>query len=92
MTDDIAARLRCGDTTAVFDAADEIDRLRVELEKIASYKNNQIRLLRQSYVTLAFAFNRLHQSSRSRDGELCLDLQRVRSQIEGHFKTIGVNL
>jgi len=54
--------------------------------------NNATRLLRQCYVTLAFAFNRLHESSRSRDGELCLDFQKVRSQIEDHFKKIGVKL
>jgi hypothetical protein len=55
-------------------------------------ENNATRLLRQSYITLAFAFNRLHQSSRSRDGELCLDFQKVRSQIEDHFRSIGVKL
>lgn len=54
--------------------------------------NNATRLLRQSYVTLAFAFNRLHGSSRSRDGELCKDFQEVRAQIENHFKKLGVKL
>lgn len=51
-----------------------------------------IRLLRQSYVTLAFAFRRLHQSARSRDGELCMDFQKVRAEIEKYFKEIGAPL
>lgn len=50
------------------------------------------RLLRQSYTTLAFAFRRLHESARSRDGELCLDSQKVRAEIETFFKTKGVKL
>lgn len=54
--------------------------------------DNATRLLRQCYVTLAFAFNRLHQSPRSRDGALCEDFGKVRKQIEDHFKKIGVKL
>lgn len=48
--------------------------------------------LRQCYATLAFCFNRLHQSARSRDGELCLDIGKVRAQIEVLFKNAGVKL
>lgn len=48
--------------------------------------------LRESYVALAFAFNRLHGSSRSRDGELCADFGKVRARIEAVFKTSGENL
>ncbi|MDE2470560.1 MAG: hypothetical protein KGL35_17885, partial [Bradyrhizobium sp.] len=56
-------------------------------------RNRQaLRLLRQSYVTLAFAFRRLHQSSRSRDGELCLDFQKVRAEIESYFRDLGAPL
>lgn len=51
-----------------------------------------LKVLRQSYITLAFAFKRLHESSRSRDGELCLDFQKVRAQIEVLFKEHGVKL
>ena len=51
-----------------------------------------VRLLRQSYVALAFAFRRLHQSARSRDGELCSDFQKVRAEIEAYFKEIGAPL
>lgn len=63
--------------------------------KVAEAEKRQapaLALLRQSYVTLAFAFRRLHESSRSRDGELCQDFQKVRAQIERHFKEAGVKL
>ena len=56
-------------------------------------KNRQaLALLRQSYVTLAFAFKRLHESARGRDGELCADFQKVRSQIESYFRDLQVRL
>lgn len=48
--------------------------------------------LRQAYTTLAFAFNRLHGSSRSRDGELCSDFQKVRAEIESVFRDAGIKL
>ncbi len=48
--------------------------------------------LRQAYTTLAFAFNRLHESSRSRDGELCADFQKVRAEIETVFRDAGIKL
>lgn len=51
-----------------------------------------LRILRLSYTALAFAFRRLHESPRSRDGELCLDFQKVRAEIEKHFKDQGVKL
>jgi hypothetical protein len=48
--------------------------------------------LRESYVALAFAFNRLHSSGRSRDGELCSDFGKVRGRIEAVFKSTGEKL
>ena len=45
--------------------------------------------LREAYVALAFAFNRLHGSSRSRDGELCSDIQKTRARIERAMKETG---
>jgi hypothetical protein len=38
--------------------------------------------LRESYVILATCFNRLHGSARSRDGELCQSIGKVRGKIE----------
>ena len=66
----------------------EVAALRVTQER----QNSDTMLLRQCYVTLAFAFYRLHESARSRDGELCLDFQRVRALIEKRFREIGVKL
>lgn len=51
-----------------------------------------IAALRQSYTMLAFAFNRLHESARSRDGELCRDFAKVRAQIEILFREEGIKL
>lgn len=48
--------------------------------------------LRESYTALAFAFNRLHGSSRSRDGALCSDFGKVRGRIEAVFKSAGEKL
>lgn len=45
--------------------------------------------LRDAYVALAFAFNRLESSARSRDGELCRDFGKVRGKIESVFKAAG---
>lgn len=66
----------------------EVAALRVTQER----QNSDTMLLRQCYVTLAFAFYRLHESARSRDGELCLDFQRVRALIEKRFREIGIKL
>ena len=90
-----------GDTTATGYEA-QITALRAELDQAigviedrnkesASY-SDALRIMRQAYVTLAFAFRRLHESGRSRDGELCLDFQKVRAQIEVHFRDHGVTL
>jgi len=46
-------------------------------------------VLRDAYVALAFAFNRLESSARSRDGELCRDFGKVRGKIEAVFKLAG---
>lgn len=48
--------------------------------------------LRESYSMLAFAFNRLHGSPRSRDGELCDSFGKVRGRIEKIFKDAGEKL
>ncbi len=48
--------------------------------------------LRDAYTMLAFAFNRLHGSARSRDGELCTDIGKVRARIESVFKNAGERL
>lgn len=48
--------------------------------------------LRDAYVVLAFAFNRLSSSGRSRDGELCRDFGKVRGNIETVFRNAGEKL
>lgn len=48
--------------------------------------------LRDAYQALAFAFNRLHGSARSRDTELCRDFGKVRGKIEKVFRGAGVRL
>lgn len=48
--------------------------------------------LREAYTGLAFAFNRLHGSSRSRDTELCSDFGKIRARIEKVFKETGETL
>lgn len=48
--------------------------------------------LRDAYTALAFAFNRLHGSARSRDGELCNDFGKVRGRIEAVFRKAGERL
>lgn len=48
--------------------------------------------LRDAYVALAFAFNRLHGSGRSRDTELCADFGKVRARIEKVFRDAGERL
>ena len=70
----------------------ERDRLKAALRVTQERQNSDTMLLRQCYVTLAFAFYRLHESARSRDGELCLDFQRVRALIEKRFREIGIKL
>lgn len=57
--------------------------------KAVNLHRQAISVLRESYVALAFAFNRLHGSARSRDGELCNDFGRIRGQIEKIFKNAG---
>lgn len=48
--------------------------------------------LREAYTALAFAFNRLHGSARTRDGELCSDFGKIRGRIEKIFKDAGEKL
>ncbi|MCH4542964.1 hypothetical protein [Ochrobactrum sp. A-1] len=48
--------------------------------------------LREAYTALAFAFNRLSSSARSRDGELCRDFGKVRGNIEAVFRNAGEKL
>lgn len=48
--------------------------------------------LRDAYVALAFAFNRLSSSARSRDAELCRDFGKLRGKIEAVFRDAGEKL
>ncbi|WP_114216733.1 hypothetical protein [Ochrobactrum sp. 3-3] len=48
--------------------------------------------LREAYTALAFAFNRLSLSAKSRDGELCRDFGKVRGNIEAVFRNAGEKL
>lgn len=48
--------------------------------------------LRDAYIALAFAFNRLHGSARSRDTELCLTFGKTRARIEQVFRDAGEKL
>jgi len=54
--------------------------------------DDAIYAMRQAYTVLAFAFNRLHGSARSRDGELCDSIGKARGNIESVFKNAGVRL
>lgn len=45
--------------------------------------------LRSAYVALAFAFQRLHSSSRSRDSELCQTFLKIRAEIETVMRAHG---
>lgn len=51
-----------------------------------------MKALREAYTALAFAFNRLHGSARSRDTELCDDIGKVRARIETVFHDAGERL
>ena len=51
-----------------------------------------MKALREAYTVLAFAFNRLHGSGRSRDTELCHDFGKVRARIEKMFHDAGERL
>ena len=42
----------------------------------------QRKALKDAYVVLAFAFNRIHVLPRSRDTELASDIEKVRARIE----------
>ena len=57
--------------------------------RVTSDRDGMAAALREAYVALAFAFNRLHGSSRSRDGELCSDIQKTRARIERAMKETG---
>lgn len=87
-----------GDTTRMGYEA-RINSLKAELDQaigVIEDRNAQnakaLYILRQSYITLAFAFRRLHESYRAGDGELCLDFQKVRAKIETYFKDQGIKL
>lgn len=51
-----------------------------------------MKALREAYTALAFAFNRLHGSARSRDGQLCSDFGKIRGRIESVFRKAGERL
>jgi hypothetical protein len=48
--------------------------------------------MREAYVALAFAFNRLHESPHSRDTELCDSIGKARGRIEHVMKEAGYAL
>lgn len=64
----------------------------LSLAKQAATAPEAMAALRDAYTVLAFAFNRLHGSARSRDGELCSDMGKVRGKIEAVFRKTGVRL
>lgn len=76
----------------IADLVHDLDTAKSNTGKACAENANALRVLRQSYVTLAFAFNRLHGSSRTRDGELCMDFGKVRGEIEKLFRDQGVKL
>jgi hypothetical protein len=61
-----------------------------EVEQPASDKG--VSAMRDAYVALAFAFNRLHGSLRSPDTELCDTFGKARAGIERAFKSSGATL
>lgn len=60
----------------------EVERLRAELAAAIKERDEARGVLRNAYVILAFCFNRLHGSARSRDGELCSDIAKCRAEIK----------
>lgn len=64
----------------------------LSLAKQATAMPDAMKALRDAYTVLAFAFNRLHGSARSRDGELCSDFGKVRGRIEAVFRKAGEQL
>ncbi len=57
--------------------------------KAVNCHDEAISVLREAYTALAFAFNRLHGSARSRDGELCSDFGKIRGRIETVLRKAG---
>lgn len=55
-------------------------------------QSDSIAVMRDAYVALSFAFNRLHGSGRSRDTELCDTFGKARAGIERAFKSAGARL
>ena len=49
-------------------------------------------VLREAYVSLAFAIARLSSSARTRDTELCSSFAKVRARIERAMKDAGHGL
>jgi|WetSurMetagenome_2_1015567.scaffolds.fasta_scaffold01778_10 hypothetical protein len=76
----------------IADLVHDLDTAKSNTGKACGENANALRVLRQAYVTLAFAFNRLHSSSRVRDGELCMDFGKVRGEIEKLFREQGVKI
>ncbi len=62
------------------------------VKAVINTHDEALAVLRDAYVSLAFAFNRLHGSGRSRDGELCSDFGKVRARIEDVFKKAEAKL
>lgn len=60
----------------------EHDEYKAEIERLRREVQEARAVLRDAYVGLSFAFNRLHGSGRSRDTELCGDFAKIRAKIE----------
>ena len=61
------------------------DRRSADAELIVQAVNSHaeaLAALREAYTVLAFCFQRIEPSSRSRDGELCRDIGKIRGRIE----------
>lgn len=84
-------------TTTSDDALRLAAEMRAEADALALAKGtaalpDAMRTLRDAYTVLAFAFNRLHGSARSRDTELCGDIGKTRAKIEAVFRKAGERL
>lgn len=67
----------------------DIDALKAENERLREAITLADRAMATAYTVLAFAFNRLHSSARSRDVELCNTLSKARGDIEKARATLN---
>ncbi len=71
-----------GQHTQRENAERERDAAIARVEKLEAALQKAKSTLITAYKVLAFCFNRLHGSARSRDGELCSDVGKCRAEIE----------